>query len=116
MGIDVSILFVFARALAYGLGAAIALGLGIAVGWGGHRYVANNVDRWMGEATSNTPRPSGSPEVDGGTQEPRASRNREPPAPGNRAPPAPSDRDSGPDRRGAEDERDGAPESANEKR
>lgn len=116
MGVDVSILLVFARALAYGLGAAIALGLGIAVGWGGRRYVADNVDRWMGEATSNTPRPSGSPEADGGTQDPRTSRSREPPTPGNRAPPAPADRDAAPDHRGEENERDGSSESAAEKR
>ncbi|WP_336003432.1 mechanosensitive ion channel family protein [Halorientalis halophila] len=69
MGIDVSILFVFARALAYGLAAALAIGLGVAFGWGGHRYVANNIDRWMGQASSNTPKPSGSPEADGGRRE-----------------------------------------------
>ncbi|AQL44904.1 hypothetical protein BV210_19290 (plasmid) [Halorientalis sp. IM1011] len=85
MGIDVSILFVFARALAYGLGAAIAIGLGVAFGWGGHRYVANNIDRWMGQASNGAPRPSGSPEADGGA--------RDRPAPGNREPPVPDDRD-----------------------
>lgn len=57
MGIDVSILYLFARAIAWGLAAAIALGVGIAVGWGGHDYVANNIDRWMGKASS--PSPSG---------------------------------------------------------
>lgn len=57
MGIDVSILYLFARAIAWGLAAAIALGVGIAVGWGGHDYVANNINRWMGKASS--PSPSG---------------------------------------------------------
>jgi hypothetical protein len=50
MGIDVQLLYVFARALAWGLAAAIALGAGIAFGWGGHDYVAENIGRWMGRA------------------------------------------------------------------
>lgn len=58
MGIDVSILFVFARALAWGLAAALAIGVGLAVGWGGHDYVAENVGRWMGQAKQHTPTPS----------------------------------------------------------
>jgi hypothetical protein len=57
MGIDVEILFVFARALAWGLAAAIALGLGIALGWGGHGYVADNIDRWTQRTSSATPSP-----------------------------------------------------------
>ena len=67
MGIDVSILYLFARATAWGLAAALALGLGIAVGWGGHTYVSNNIDRWMGQASSATPEPSGSRQADGGS-------------------------------------------------
>lgn len=55
MGIDVDILFVFANALAWGLAAAIAIGVGIAVGWGGHEYVANNIDGWMQRAGSGVP-------------------------------------------------------------
>ncbi|SEQ41321.1 mechanosensitive ion channel family protein [Natrinema salaciae] len=47
MGIDVGILYVFARALAWGLGAAIAIGAGVAFGWGGKDYVSENIDRWM---------------------------------------------------------------------
>jgi hypothetical protein len=35
MGIDVGILFVCARAVAWGLAIALALGAGIALGWGG---------------------------------------------------------------------------------
>ena len=46
MGIDVGILFVFARALAWGLAIAIALGVGIAFGLGGKEYVEENIDRW----------------------------------------------------------------------
>jgi hypothetical protein len=77
MGIDVAILYLFAQALAWGLAAAVALGAGIAIGWGGHNYVANNIDRWMGRATEATPEPqeskqpdgSGEPNVDGVTED-----------------------------------------------
>jgi small-conductance mechanosensitive channel len=51
MGIDVSILFVFANALAWGLAAAIAIAVGIAFGWGGKDYVADNLDRWTSHAS-----------------------------------------------------------------
>jgi ABC-type siderophore export system fused ATPase/permease subunit len=57
MGIDVSILYLFARALAWGFAAAIALGVGIALGWGGRDYVAHNIDRWMSSARQETPSP-----------------------------------------------------------
>ena len=66
MGVDVGILYVFAQAIAWGVAAAIALGVGIALGWGGHNYVANNIDRWAGNASSATPSPKGSPQSDGG--------------------------------------------------
>jgi hypothetical protein len=66
MGIDVSILYVFARALSWGIAAAIAIGAGIAVGWGAHNYVAEHVDGWMGSASAATPNPSGEPQTDGG--------------------------------------------------
>lgn len=66
MGVDVGILFVFANALAWGLAAAVAIGVGIAVGWGGHTYVAENIDRWMGRASAGTPAPHNSPQADGG--------------------------------------------------
>ncbi|MDG5778493.1 hypothetical protein VB773_16585 [Haloarculaceae archaeon H-GB2-1] len=52
MGIDVGILLTFAQALAWGLAAALAIGIGIAVGWGGHDYVREHVDSWMGSASS----------------------------------------------------------------
>ncbi|PGF18145.1 hypothetical protein CP556_19925 [Natrinema sp. CBA1119] len=55
MGIDVGILYVFARALAWGLGAAIAIGAGIAFGWGGKDYVAENISGWMSRTSSVTP-------------------------------------------------------------
>jgi hypothetical protein len=66
MGIDVSVLYVFARAFAWGLAAALALGVGIALGWGGHTYVNEHIDSWMGRASSATPSPSGSTQADGG--------------------------------------------------
>lgn len=65
MGIDVGILYVFANAFAWGLAAAVAIGVGVALGWGGHTYVEENIDRWMGKAASNTPRPSGSAQAEG---------------------------------------------------
>jgi hypothetical protein len=67
MGIDVAILYLFARALAWGLAAAIALGVGIAVGWGAHNYVSNNVDQWMGNVSSAAPAPQ-QQQTDGGTE------------------------------------------------
>jgi uncharacterized membrane protein len=69
MGVNVGILFVFAEAVAWGLAAAIAIGFGIAVGWGGHTYVQENIDRWMGRASAGTPSPRGSPQADGGKQD-----------------------------------------------
>ncbi|MFC6758213.1 MULTISPECIES: mechanosensitive ion channel family protein [Haloarcula] len=65
MGIDVGILYLFARALAWGLAAAIALGAGIAFGWGAHTYVSNNIDQWMGNVSEATPNPQRQ-EADGG--------------------------------------------------
>lgn len=60
MGIDVSILYVFARALAWGLAAAVAIGVGVALGWGGKDYVSSNIDRWAEKGSENVPSPSGS--------------------------------------------------------
>ena len=79
MGIDVGILYLFARALAWGLAAAIALGVGIAVGWGAHNYVSNNVDKWMGNVSQATPNPQRQ-QTDGGArpEETRATANSEP--------------------------------------
>ena len=69
MGIDVGILYLFARALAWGLAAALAIGAGIAFGWGGHSYVAENIDRWTNRASSGTPSPGGPARSDGGEAE-----------------------------------------------
>jgi len=67
MGVDVSILFVFANAFAWGLAAAVAIGAGIAFGWGAKGYVAENIDGWAGGASNATPQPRGSPQTDGGS-------------------------------------------------
>jgi hypothetical protein len=64
MGVEVQILYLFARALAWGLAAALALGVGIAVGWGGHQYVSNNINQWMGSASDSTPSPQQQPSDD----------------------------------------------------
>ncbi|WP_115864829.1 mechanosensitive ion channel family protein [Halorussus litoreus] len=50
MGIDVEILYVFANALAWGLALGAGAAIAIAFGWGGHDYVANNMNRWAGNA------------------------------------------------------------------
>lgn len=55
MGINVGILYVFARALAWGLAAAVAIGVGVAFGWGGKDYVSENIDRWMGRTAAVAP-------------------------------------------------------------
>ena len=70
MGIDVSILYVFANAIAWGLAAAIALGVGIALGWGGKDYVAANIDNWAGNVQESTPEPERRAQSDGGSSEP----------------------------------------------
>ncbi|WP_290816398.1 hypothetical protein [Halovivax sp.] len=59
MGIDVGILYVFARALAWGVAAAVAIGVGGAVALGARPYVEDNVDRWMGRAEAVSPQESG---------------------------------------------------------
>ena len=64
MGIDVGILYVFARALAWGLAAAVAIGVGVAVGWGGKDFVRDNIDGWMGRAGSSTSSGSSSSQQD----------------------------------------------------
>ncbi|MFC4249519.1 hypothetical protein ACFOZ7_21730 [Natribaculum luteum] len=84
MGIDVGILYVFARALAWGLAAAVAIGAGVAFGWGGKDYVADNIDRWMGRTSSITPTES-SPRSESPTGSESPGRDREPgsePGPG----------------------------------
>ncbi|RQG98061.1 mechanosensitive ion channel family protein [Natrarchaeobius chitinivorans] len=81
MGIDVGILYVFARALAWGLAAAVAIGAGIAFGWGGKDYVADNIDRWMGRTSTVTPTESQAGSEPSRGSESRGS-SREPGEPG----------------------------------
>ncbi|ELY38216.1 mechanosensitive ion channel family protein [Natronorubrum tibetense] len=52
MGIDVGILYVFARALAWGLAAAVAIGFGVAFGLGGREYVSENIGDWASRTPS----------------------------------------------------------------
>ncbi|MFC6717488.1 hypothetical protein ACFQGT_04620 [Natrialbaceae archaeon GCM10025810] len=67
MQIDVGILYVFARALAWGIAAAVAIGVGVAVGWGGKDYVSNNIGNWMSRTSSVAPSEQrGGPERGGG--------------------------------------------------
>jgi hypothetical protein len=54
MGVDTSILYVFAQAAAYGAAAALAIGAGVALGWGGKDYVSENIGEWMRRAGSAT--------------------------------------------------------------
>lgn len=55
MGIDTQLLYVFARAIAYGLAAALAIALGLAFGLGGRRHVDENVGEWIGRANQGRP-------------------------------------------------------------
>lgn len=52
MQVDVEILYIFAAALAGGLGLALAIGLGIAFGLGARGYVAENIEDWAGQAST----------------------------------------------------------------
>ncbi|WP_231190155.1 hypothetical protein [Haladaptatus sp. DYF46] len=57
MGIEVGVLYLFARAFAWGFAAAIAIGAGVAFGWGGRDYVAEHIGEWMSSASQGTPSP-----------------------------------------------------------
>ena len=51
MGVDVTLLYVLARATAWGLAAAVAIGVGVAIGWGSKDYVSQHIGQWVpGEA------------------------------------------------------------------
>lgn len=50
MGVDVELLYIFARAAAWGIAAGIALALGIGVGWGMKDYISNNIEQWTSKA------------------------------------------------------------------
>jgi hypothetical protein len=67
MGVDVAVLYVFANAFAWGLAAAFAIGVGLAIGWGGHGYVQENLDGWMGKASEASPEPDRTASTDGGS-------------------------------------------------
>ncbi|MEM2904187.1 MAG: hypothetical protein QW587_00415 [Candidatus Bathyarchaeia archaeon] len=47
MKIDVSILHIFANALAWGSAVGVSVGLGIALGWGFKDTIARNAERWI---------------------------------------------------------------------
>ncbi|MEM3601277.1 MAG: hypothetical protein QXN87_01215 [Candidatus Bathyarchaeia archaeon] len=47
MKIDVSILYTFANALAWGIAIGVCIGLGIAFGWGFKDTVAKNAEKWI---------------------------------------------------------------------
>ncbi|WP_435153024.1 mechanosensitive ion channel family protein [Haladaptatus sp. DFWS20] len=49
IGFDVQLLYIFARALVWGIAIAAGIAVGIAVGWGSHVYVAENVEYLMGQ-------------------------------------------------------------------
>lgn len=51
MGVDVQMLYIFGRALAYGFAAAVAIGGGLAIGLGGSDYVSENIDGWTSRAS-----------------------------------------------------------------
>jgi hypothetical protein len=57
MGIDVSLLFTVAQALAWGFAAAIAIGLGGMFAFGGRDYVAEHIDRWARGSSHAVARP-----------------------------------------------------------
>lgn len=52
MGISTALLNIVVRGFAYGLGAAVAIGIGGAIALGGQDYVSENIDGWMGRASS----------------------------------------------------------------
>jgi len=50
MGLDVTLLYVFARALSWGLAAGIGLAIAIGFGWGSKDYIAENIGEWRQRA------------------------------------------------------------------
>jgi len=64
MKIDVSILYIFANALAWGLAVGIAAGLGIALGWGFKDVVAKNAEKWIGASKAAVEKIEGMAEVE----------------------------------------------------
>ena len=62
---DVEILYIFASAVAGGLGLALAIGLSIALGLGGRDYVAENIDDWANQASTEMESSETRPETHG---------------------------------------------------
>lgn len=54
MGLDVTLLYIFARALAWGLAAGIGLAIAIGFGWGSKDYIAENIGEWRKRADEET--------------------------------------------------------------
>ncbi|WP_224448900.1 mechanosensitive ion channel family protein [Haloprofundus salilacus] len=55
MGFNVQVLYILARAVAYGIGAAIAIGLGLAIGLGARGWVGENIDQWASQSKRAAP-------------------------------------------------------------
>jgi hypothetical protein len=47
MEVDISVLYIFANALAWGIALGVAVGLGIAFGWGFKDAIAKRADKWI---------------------------------------------------------------------
>jgi hypothetical protein len=47
MQVDISVLYIFANALAWGIALGVAVGLGIAFGWGFKDAIAKRADKWI---------------------------------------------------------------------
>lgn len=50
MGLDVTLLYIFARAAAWGVAIGLALAIGIGFGWGIKDHVARNIEEWHRKA------------------------------------------------------------------
>ncbi|MBC5793023.1 MAG: hypothetical protein H8Z69_03195 [Nanohaloarchaea archaeon] len=54
MAVDVTILYIFGRAVSWGVALGIALALGIGFGWGSKDYISENIERWSSKARERT--------------------------------------------------------------
>ena len=52
MKIDVSILYIFANAMAWGIAIGVSVGLGIAFGWGFKDFIAESAKEWIQSLTT----------------------------------------------------------------
>lgn len=62
MKIDVSILYIFANALAWGIAGGLGVGLGVAFGWGFKDAIAKNAESWIRSFRSTTEKVGGTTE------------------------------------------------------